>query len=380
MGPNEPSWSIGVRGVIAAVAAAIVVVVGALAAAGVLDRDTKTVTEAVPIPAAATAVDGPDADTKRDDALPLPAEAQEQLLETHESEIGSDPAAGGLRGTDPTEAGVIEGPLAAQEWPGCRTAFVRNFSSRTMPIRVILWHETVSRENGLASQNALTARANDPRTQVSWNFLIGRSQGLCTYTVPVNLKAWHAGNANSPAVGIEVEADGTEPSYVTGAGKAKLFAVTRRVASIYNIPLQHAIVRFDSNCVPHVIRPGIAEHRDMGGCGGGHVDVCSTALCRSGGPESAEKLPWRIDPLIREMREGVCGERCRAKQRQRKIVAARKKRHAATHADYQREGCRGRMHEVPLRELHRSECRAIKRRGHRQKLGIHRAQKTLAKL
>lgn len=291
--------------VIAAVTSLILAVMGAVSIiagnpAGVT-TDTTQVTTTTTVPAAppAIAVDT-DGDGKRDEALPLDADAQEQVEDLAQSNRG-DAAAGDLRGKDNTEAGVTQGPLAAPEFPGCRDAFVRNFSQRTAAVRYITWHETVSRENGLSSQNALTARANTPSTQVSWHFLVGRSNGLCTYTVPINLKAWHVGNGNSVSVGIEVEADGSEPSYVEGAGKAKLFAITKRVAAIYHIPIQHGVIRFDGNCNPIIVKPGILEHRDYGLCGGGHLDVCSSALCRSGGPESAENPAWQIDPLIREL-------------------------------------------------------------------------------
>lgn len=238
----------------------------------------KTVAAAPP----ATAVDGPDKDTKRDDALPLDKEAQETLERVTDDPKGD--LAGKLRGPDKTPAGVIEGPLAAQEWPGCRTRFVRNFSQRKAAVRLIVWHQTVSHENGWSSQDALTARANDPRTQVSWTFLIAPTTGLCTYTVPLTQKAWHAGNANSISAGIEVERFGDEATYVSGAGKARLLDVTRRIGRIENIPMQHGIVRFDAACRVTFIKPGILEHSELGRCGGGHIDV----------------TPWLTTALIAE--------------------------------------------------------------------------------
>lgn len=180
-----------------------------------------------------------------------------------------------------TPAGVLEGPLAAQEFPGCRTRFVGNYSSRNGATpRVIVWHQTVSRERGQASQDALTAYANRRSSGVSWHFLIGRTNGLCTFSVPLNMKAWTQGNANPFSFGIEVEAYGDEPSYVSGAGRAKLLAVTRELGRRFNIPMRRGLVR---NC--QVVRSGIVEHSDLGACGGGHADV----------------TPWSTGALVDEL-------------------------------------------------------------------------------
>lgn len=309
----------------------ILAVLGAVLAAGitiaVIDDDGPGPHRggSIHIGPSTVAVDGADADTKRDDTVKLDQDGRELVGRLVESDRG-DLAAGELRGNDPTQAGVIEGPLAAQEWPGCRTAFARNFSSRNgSSPRIIVWHQTVSHENGLSSQNALTARASDTRAQVSWHFLIGRSNGLCTYTVPTQYKAWHGGNANPFSIGIEVEAYGDEPSYVTGAGKAKLLAVTARIARIYGIPLRRGAV---SNCQP--VRSGIVEHHDLGVCGGGHVDVCSINVCNHGGNET---LPWSIDPLIRELAaQGTCDVRC-------KRVAYIRGKHQRTHRRFVKNHC-----------------------------------------
>lgn len=226
---------------------------------------TKTVQAAPP----AVAVDGPDADTKRDDALPLNEAAQDSLEDAAALPDDKGELGGTLREPDDGKAGVLEGPLAAQEFPGCRTRFVRNFSSRNgAKVRVIVWHYTVSRERGQASQDGLTAYANSPSSGVSWHFLIGRSKGLCTFTVPLNYKAWTQGNANPFSVGIEVEAQGDEGTYVTGAGERKLLSVTRGLGKRYGIPMRRGLVR---NCQP--VRSGIVTHAELGACGGGHKDI-----------------------------------------------------------------------------------------------------------
>jgi hypothetical protein len=285
--------------------ALLIVIAAPFVAAGIVvvstDRDdeTRVVTVApAPIaPPAATAVDGPDADTKRDDALPLSPAAQEELQkaataterpgDTHR-EL-ADP----LRGTDAQPAGVLEGPLAAQEFDGCRTRFVRNFSSRAGESpRVIVWHQTVSADRpGGADQDGLTALANNPQSGVSWHLLVGGKDGRCTYTVPFNYKAWTQANANRFSIGIEVQAVGNEPTYVSGPGKAKLLAVTRAIGKRYGIPMRRGLV---SNCRP--VRSGIVEHSELGACGGGHIDVTAT-----GADADRRAAGWDTQPLVAEL-------------------------------------------------------------------------------
>lgn len=289
-----------------------------LAGWGASPDDGTTTTRTIAAAPPATAVDGPDADSKRDDVLPLDARAQDALEDVAEDGNGvatelEDP----LREDGDTPAGVLEGPLAAQEFPGCRTAFVNNFSSRGgVAPRVIVWHQTVSRERGQTSQNALTAYANSASSGVSWHFLIGRTNGLCTYSVPLNLKAWTQGNANPFSIGIEVEAYGDEGAYVTGKGKAKLLAVTRRLGKRFGIPMRRAVV---VNC--RVVKSGILEHVDLGACGGGHIDVTLSG----------------VDELIAELARPVCSARChRAK--------ALRAKHQRTHARFRQNDC-ARKHE-----------------------------------
>lgn len=265
------------------------------------DGDTTTITRTVPAAPPAVAIDGPDADTKRDDALPLDKAAQQALEDAAEAtdkpgDTHTEFAEPLREPSDKAPAGVLEGPLAAQEFTGCRTRHVANFSTRgNTRARVIVWHQTVSRENGWSSQDGLTARANNPESLISWHFLIGRSSGRCTFSVPLHMKAWTASNANRPTFNIEVEAFGDEPAYVTGAGERKLLAVTRELGRRYRIPMQRGRIVFDADCDPTVVKEGIIEHADLGPCGGGHVDAASTGFQRGARPEA---LGWRIEPLI----------------------------------------------------------------------------------
>jgi len=246
------------------------------------------------------AVDGPDLDTKQDDRIVLSDQAQAELEQgATATDLPGDThreLADPLREpADPsrTPAGVLEGPLAAQEFPGCRTRFVQNYSSRngTRP-QVIVWHQTVSRERGWASQDGLTALADRRSSGVSWALLIGRSEGRCTYTVPLTMKAWTQGNANPFSVGIEVEAYGDEATYVTGPGEQKLLAATREIGRRFDIPMRRAVVK---DC--RVVRSGIAEHADLGRCGGGHVDVASTGAQRG----QTETAGWDINRLVAKL-------------------------------------------------------------------------------
>lgn len=221
-------------------------------------------------------VDGPDADGKADDTLTVDPQVAEQV-EREVNGDGATPVDGGeldeslRQPNDSPATTIVPGPLASDEVPGCRTRFVGNSSSRggARPSLIFL-HQTVSRERGWSSQNALTAMAARRSSGVSWHLLVGRSGGRCTYTVPLALKAWTQANANPWAVGIEVEAFGDEGAYVTGAGRARLVSVVRHVARRYGIPLRRGAVS-RSSCRP--IRSGVVEHSDAGACGGGHVDV-----------------------------------------------------------------------------------------------------------
>lgn len=368
---NVPKW-------VRALAVLIVLVAGAFAGVTVVDdgggEPTSTVTTpqllTVPGgPAGVTttlapapdvvAVDGPDADRKRDDALPLAPAAVDELQDA----VTATDAAGDTHSelADPLrESGdgpvvLNEGPLAAQELEGCRTRFVINSSSRngTTP-RVIVWHQTVSADRaGGADQDGLTAMANRRSSGVSWHLLVGGIDGRCTYTVPLNLKAWTQANANPFSVGIEVQAIGSEPRYVSGPGKAKLLSVTRAIAKRYGIPLQRGRVE---NC--RVVKAGIVEHHDLGVCGGGHVDVSSTQWQRN--PHGPELPGWDIAPLIAELKSGGCNAKC---ARARDVRA----RDAATLAELKRRAC------APADRTRSERCTTLHRR-HRALLKAAKAE------
>jgi peptidoglycan hydrolase-like protein with peptidoglycan-binding domain len=220
-------------------------------------------------PVATVMIDGPDADTKHDDALPLTESAQDvreaAAAAPEKFDLGDN-----LRGHDPAPAGVLEGPLASQEWPGCKTAFVRSFSSRrgVKPVAFAVHFTAGGNVTGWADVDGLTAYSNNAANQVSWHFSIDR-EGHCAFNVPPSYKAWTISALNSQTINVEMVGRGTEPDLGDGAGMARLAQVVGRVHQIYGIPI--ALGATDGNC--HVTRPGIITHWMGGPCSGGHTDI-----------------------------------------------------------------------------------------------------------
>lgn len=217
----------------------------------------------------AAQVDGPDADTKRDDTLPLNQAARDVVAEANVAPERYD-LAGDLRGIDLAPAGVLDGPLASQEWPGCKTAFVNSFSSRrgVEPSGIGLHYTAGLNRAGWADLDGLTAYSNDTRNQVSWHFGVDR-EGNCTYNVPVGMKAWTISALNSQTINIEMVGTGKEPDYGGTAGMRTLTAIVQRIHRLYpRIPVAMGAVK---DCV--ITRPGVITHWMGGQCSGGHIDI-----------------------------------------------------------------------------------------------------------
>lgn len=270
-------------------------------------------------------VDGVDADTKRDDEVILPPAAQDLRDRLQESTRGDLETDGGLR-DDSGPPDTFQAPLATQEFPGCRTQFVRNMSNRTATPRLIVWHYTVSPDTpGWADNDALTAMSNNPANGVSWHFSIGRKDGNCAYNVPLTMKAWTQGNANSYSVGIEVIARGNEGAYVEGAGRSRLIKVTREIGRRLSIPMRKGAV---SGCTP--TRSGIVRHIDLGQCGGGHVDT--TPMTGVDGLIRALRAAPKPTAEIKRDCEELKRFRARSPRtaHDREIITRREKRIAAT--------------------------------------------------
>lgn len=202
-------------------------------------------------------------------------------------------------------------PLATVHQPGCRTLPVRNYSSRNgAPILIAVTHFTVSTDNGWAGVLGNVRWFDSLAAQASSNYIIDRRIGACAYTVAESQKAWAQAGFNPWAVSVEVTARGTEGSLVTGPGKARLIQLYRHWHDAYGIPYRHGKV---SGC--RVVRTGFVIHKDLGACGGGHVDTA----------------PYSIDPLIREAAAGsVAPKTVRRWCHQVNVTRARIRKHQAT--------------------------------------------------
>jgi hypothetical protein len=213
-------------------------------------------------------VDGPDADRKADDIVRAGGDAR-KVLDQAQKTPGTFDLGDNLRGDDPTKEGAVSGPLAAPEWPGCKTRFTPvNFSSRTASIRGFALHYTGGGNRpGWADMNGLAAYSASRAAGVSWHFLVDR-EGHCYYMVPTSKKAWTIGNLNSQTINVETIGNGKEASYGGTAGFRKVAAIVRRAASIYHFPVRLGAV---SGC--SITRPGVITHWMGGACAGGHIDI-----------------------------------------------------------------------------------------------------------
>lgn len=169
-------------------------------------------------------------------------------------------------------------PDAAVSTPGCRTALVRNYSSRGgSPVLLGVIHLTVSTDNGWAGVLGNVKWFDNPAAQASSNYIVDRKVGACALAVPETQKAWTQAGFNRVSLSVEVTARGNEGSLVVpgSAGEDRLVGLLRRWHRIYRLPYRHGAV---SGCA--VTRTGFVMHADLGGCGGGHVDVRPYAIDR----------------------------------------------------------------------------------------------------
>jgi hypothetical protein len=236
---------------------------------------TPTPTATVEIPTT-TKVDGPDADTAKDDIVTLSPQAQENAQDFVEDpkDLESVPGAVPLSGTGPqTSVGVVPGPLATQEIPGCRTRFLRtNFSSRSVPlsqVRAFDLHFTAGKDQPgtRADVDGLTAYGNQPSARVSWHFNMDKD-GNCDYNVPLTQKAWTIANKNSYGIEMEVAGSGESP-YLRDGGYKQLARIMKAVKEAgFDIPIR---LGKSVNC--KVTVSGIDTHWRSGLCSGGHTDI-----------------------------------------------------------------------------------------------------------
>jgi hypothetical protein len=191
---------------------------------------------------------------------------------------------------------------ATAGFAGCKTAFVRNQSSRNgvRPSLFVL-HYTVSRNvPGWADVNAIVALFDNSARQASSNFVID-AEGHCAYIVPIENKAWTQAAGNPFSISVEVVAFGDEPAYLGPQGWAKLRSVFDQVRARTGIPARQGAV---SGCAP--ARSGIVQHKDFGICGGGHVDITPFSLTGAVRRLTAAAAPSPLTATERKIVRGAC--------------------------------------------------------------------------
>lgn len=371
---KTPDWSDPVVKIIAALATATVTIVGALVAAGVIGiHSGDPPVENAPAPVAAvpeaTVVDNADQNAKPDDIVdlgPRAREVTETFLEGDDHDLAVDDGAE-LRGDD--EAGPVaelQPPFASDSIRGCRTRFLTtNWSYRTVAQSEVKWftpHFTagVDIPNSRADVDGLTAFGNTPSARVSWHFNLDKD-GNCDYNVPLRYKAWTFSDANSRSINAEVAGRGEQP-YLRPAGYRKLARIYIQVRQAYpQIRLRVGSIS-SSNCASGAA--GWVTHWMGGTCAGNHSDIR---------PHSLTVVVAKVRKWVRRL---TCAE-CRAVEQR---LRDRERRHSATHAAYQRKGCRGRLHKVKPADLGSEACRELKLQGKRQHAGIAKTRVTLREL
>ncbi len=225
--------------------------------------------------------------------------------------------------------------------PGCKTAFVRNQSSRrgVRPTVQVLHYTVSPNRPGWSDVDGITAFFNRSSSQASSNFVID-AEGNCAYIVPIEAKAWTQGGGNPWAVSYEIIATGKESIYLGTAGFAKLRSVMQWVSDRTGIPMRAGRI---SGCSPS--RSGIVQHADGGTCWGGHHDIG----------------PFGFAAVLAKVAVPACDRKCaRARSiRTRNVATHRslKARHCAKADKTRSQAC------TVLHRRHRALHKAAKREG-----------------
>ncbi len=245
---------------------------------------------AVPPATITTKVDTLDGSPDKDKTITVPAAAVKEAAEALTGgPVGLDSAdhtaARDETPPDATASELAENAAQAQEnrhttealptagasgnAPGCKTAFVRNQSSRggVRPTVQVLHYTVSPNRPGWSDVDAIIAFFNRSSSQASSHFVID-AEGNCAYIVPIEAKAWTQAGGNPWAVAYEIIATGNEPAYLGPAGYAKLRSVMTWVSARTGIPMQRGTI---SGCAPS--KPGTVEHSDGRTCWGGHKDI-----------------------------------------------------------------------------------------------------------
>lgn len=231
----------------------------------------------------------------------------------------------------------------------CRYNPVRNYSPRAVGVRTSMFvlHFTVSPPGSL---RGIWNMFNTPSFAASSHYLL-ELNGQCEQIVPFSQKSWTEGAFNSASESVEIVTnDLTRNEWLSSSilKNATLAKMTVSRLKANGLPDRHVD---PDGCSPQA---GVTDHNALE-CGNFHWDV---------GPG----FPWdKFMVQVHQIyRHGtLCDTKCHRLNRVQR-------RHKATHADYQRVGCRGRMHKVRLRDLKTDQCRAIKKHGHEQHLRLRR--------
>jgi len=193
--------------------------------------------------------------------------------------------------------------LAAPHQRGCLTRSVRNYSSRNggRPALLVA-HFTVSPNRpGWSDVDAVVGLFNNPRAQASSNYVVD-NEGHCKYIVPETQKAWTQAFFNPWSISIEQINTGHEPTYAGVRGLRKIGLIFSDAGKRWGIPLRAGRV---GNC--RVLRSGIVQHKQLGGCGGGHVDIA----------------PYPVSRIVTAARHARCKSRKTARSRRSCLRALR---------------------------------------------------------
>lgn len=165
-------------------------------------------------------------------------------------------------------------PLAAPTQAGCRSRFVRNYSSRRgVRPRIFVLHYTVSPNRpGRGDVDTITGLFNTPSFAASSNYVVD-DEGNCDYIVRESDKSWTQATFNPVSISVEIIATGREGRLTGPAGLTKLGRIVSDSTRRWGIPLRAGAV---SGCT--VTRSGIVTHQMLGSCGGGHVDISPYAM------------------------------------------------------------------------------------------------------
>ena len=188
-------------------------------------------------------------------------------------------------------------PDAAPQIPGCRSYFVRNYSSRHgIAPRLFVLHYTVSPNRpGWSDVNAIVNLFDRSSFAASSTFVLD-AEGHCAYIVRLTDKPWTQATFNPVSVSVEVINTGSEPRYLGPAGRAKLAYIINYVHARFPIPLRRGDTSGGT-----VTRPGIVDHASLGSYGGNHSDIGKFSVTSV--IKDARRLHYRRSASARRCRE-----------------------------------------------------------------------------